>query len=100
VNKRRSGFGRIVLATAAPWLIRWMLLQDRQHKFGLPGEGEQTWIHVVCPEPGCMNERWITKYEPGTAKRCGQHDGPLVRMVPCPMCQRKPGFHPNPGGMW
>jgi hypothetical protein len=99
VNERRGGSRHIVTAAVAPWLIRWMLLQDRQQRFRPPGEGEKHWIHVVCPEPDCTNEAWVTKYEPETVKQCGQHDGPRIPMVPCVVCKRSPGFHSKPNGM-
>jgi hypothetical protein len=97
VNERRGGSGRIA-AAGAPWLIRWVLLRDSHQRMRPPGEDEKKWIHVVCPEH-CGNESWVTKYEPGTVKQCGQHDGPRKLMVPCGVCERKPGFHPRPSGM-
>jgi hypothetical protein len=99
MNECRRGSTRIMVAVAVPWLIRWALLQDHQHRFRPPGVGEKIWIHVVCPEPSCTNDRWITKYEPTTVKQCGRHDGPRVRMVLCRICQQKPGFHNKQDGM-
>lgn len=67
--------------------------EDRH--FYPPGVDEQQLIHVVCPEPGCGNEDWVTKYEAGTVTKCGRH-GPRLRMVHCEQCVRTPGYHAPP----
>lgn len=88
---RRSRHGRVAVATMAPWLVRWLLLQDSHHKFGPPGVGPTEWIHVVCPDPACTTQDWVTMYEPETVDECGQHDGPRKPMIPCVGCK-----HPVP----
>lgn len=98
MNKRGGNPSRIVAGVMVPWLARWVLLRDSHQRIRPPGEEKKKWIHVVCPEGGCTNEAWVTMYEPGTVKQCGQHDGPRRRMVRCGACEQNPGFHPKPGG--
>jgi hypothetical protein len=98
LNEHQGAPARIVAAAMTPWLIRWVLLSDWHHYDQAPGEDEMIWIHVVCPERDCKNDAWVTAYEPGTVKQCGQHDGPRIPMEPCLLCQRRPGSHLKPEG--
>jgi hypothetical protein len=91
VSDRRSGSARIRAAVMAPWLVRWMLLQDRHHVYIPPGFDKPNQVHVVCPEDGCDNEDWVTLYEPGSVTRCNRHR-PRKAMVPCTVCGPKPRY--------
>jgi hypothetical protein len=101
VNERRGGTRRLLVAIVAPWLLRWVLLQDNHQRFWPPGLDENTLVHVVCPQPGCDNQDWVTKYERGTVTKCSLHrpDLPRIRMVRCPECRHHRGYHspPAPG---
>jgi len=96
VNERRGNSVRISAAVLTPWLVRWLVLQDGHHSFHAPGEDLRNLVHVVCPEPECSNEDWVTRYEPKIVNRCGRHPGPRRPMVRCRACVERPGLHPKP----
>jgi hypothetical protein len=56
-------------------------------------EDPPSWIHVICPETGCTNGRWVTAYGETVAPQCGRHGPPRRIMIPCEACRRKPGMH-------
>jgi hypothetical protein len=100
VNERRGSAGYLVAAATAPWLMRWVLLQDDYERAWPPGPDPKTYIHVVCPQRGngCDSQDWVEKYERGTVTKCSRHRPqlPRQRMVPCPECEEHPGSHENP----
>ena len=100
MSEREGGSGRVLVAAATPWLIRWLLLRDGHHRFGPPGKDTQVLIHVICPVDNCHVDDWVTKYEPRTVAKCSQHRPQLPRLPlkPCPDCHRSPGYHQPPRG--
>jgi hypothetical protein len=101
VNDHRGSARRLLVAAVAPWLMRWVLLQDDYDRVWTPGQDPKSYVHVVCPERqnGCDNQDWIEKYEQGTVTKCSLHRPqlPRLRMVPCLECKKQPGYHERPG---
>jgi hypothetical protein len=90
------GARRWLLATVSvAWLVRWALLSDYYEDFGAPGLDEKTWIHVVCPVVRSHGDKWVTKYEKGTAPIC-KDNHPVEHLEPCPDCAKTNGYHNRP----
>jgi hypothetical protein len=98
VGRRRGGLGRFLAVVALPSLIRWSLLRDSQHNVFMPGKKKKKYAHVVCSEPGCTNDGWVTLFRAGMVP-CRRHPGQQVSMDLCEDCRREPGFHPLPGNL-
>jgi hypothetical protein len=91
VGGRRGGPGSVFATVTVLSLIRWSFLRSSYERSRPPGEGNKSYIHLVCPN-GCGKEAWETGYSPDTVKTCG-HEGVRVPMVRCQECLADPGHH-------
>ncbi len=92
----RRGSGHFLAVAPLRSLVRLSLLGYSYDYGRPPGAKKKRYIHVICPERGCRNERWVLAYSPTLPKLCGRHEGGRVRMVKCEECLANPGLHPPP----